>query len=212
MTKPYVNAFSDLTWIKDHKTRRLSCLHPEWALCLGGAYCVWEDILAFEKIYGKPWDGLVIAANDIGCHWPRDLDHWVSLHAYKFEKWIALRKEQGFEDGYVTWGCKPDDQFPDYRLSAWGGGSSGMFAAQVALELGCTRVVLMGIPMTQTPHFAETKESFHVVWVAANAHWRAWGQCRERFGDNVRSMSGKTRELFGEPTTEWLGGSTIPAR
>ena len=59
---------------------RLGLEHPEWAIVLGGADCVWDDVLAWEAIYGRRWDGLVAAANDIGCHWPRPLDHWATLH------------------------------------------------------------------------------------------------------------------------------------
>jgi len=195
--------YSDLTAVREHPTTR-TVAHPRWALCLGGASCVWDDVLAFETLYGKPWDGLVIAANDVGSHWPRDLDHWVSLHAYKLPRWQQQRAVFGFTSGYKTWGRRPDDRGVDYTICTWGGGSSGFMAAQVALEIGCKRVVLCGIPMTQTPHFAETRENFHVFWVAAHAHWGAWEKCRSRLGDNVRSMSGRTEKLLGAPTLAWL--------
>lgn len=200
--------YSDLTVIRADPARgRASCVHPEWAICLGGASCVWDDLLAFEALYGQQWDGLVIAVNDIGCHWPRDLDHWVTLHSDKFGAWLPQRAAYGFSTDYVTW-CRwyrPDIDV-DYRIKPWGGGSSGMLGAQVGIALGCSHVVLLGIPMTQTPHFAETLERFHSIWIAATAHWRAWTDNRGQFGDHVRSMSGKTRDLFGAPTLEWLQG------
>lgn len=183
---------------------------PEWAMCIGGGSCVWDDVLQWEAIYGQQWDGLVIAANDVGAHWPRPLHHWVTLHEAKLPRWWDLRERSGhpMEPRPVRWGhsarsSRMKSAHLDRCITAWNGGSSGMLAAQVALHLGCTRVVLCGIPMTMTPHFAETRERFHSQWLAANGHWKAWSRERGKLID-VRSMSGRTRELLGEPTREWL--------
>lgn len=182
---------------------------PEWALCLGGASCVWEDVLAWETMYGQQWDGLVIAANDIGSHWPRELHHWVSLHPDKFQKWEALRRAQQMPAcSYVTWGrdyrMKEAPQ-SDRVITPWPpGGSSGLLAIQVASLLGCTRAVLCGIPMTMTPHFQETKEMFGATWAASAGYWRAWNRNHHLMQGWVRSMSGRTQELLGAPTKEWL--------
>lgn len=191
----------------------MSGARPTWALCLGGADCVWEDVLAWERLYGQPWDGLVIAANDVGAHWPRELHHWVSLHPEKFERWRALRDAHGFAPLTDTyWASEARgrrfllDPVTTRRLVPWPGGSSGMFAVQVARELGCTRIVLCGIPLTATPHFSETHERFHAQWVAANGHWRAWTRYVDRMRGHVRSMSGRTAELLGTPTRTWLVG------
>ncbi len=183
--------------------------HPEWALCIGGASCIWDDVLAWETAYGRPWDGLVIAANDVGAHWPRDLHHWVTLHPNKLEKWEALRRQHQMPDsGWQTW-CQQSrwtkgKQWTTHAIVPWAGGSSGMLAVQVARALGCTRAVLCGIPMTQTPHFGETTERFHSHWVGANGHWRAWSRHRTNVLGWARSMSGRTQELLGTPTVEWL--------
>src|SRR5688572_6460764 len=53
---------------------------PHYALLLGGADCVWDDVNALESMLGSTWPGIVIAVNDIGAMWPRRLDHWCSLH------------------------------------------------------------------------------------------------------------------------------------
>lgn len=181
---------------------------PDIALVLGGASCVWDDVAALEAMYGGPWDGLVIAANDIGCHWPRELHHWVSLHPAKFEKWQALRIAEGQPAcAFQTWGRElrmKEPKITDHTRKAWNGGSSGMFAVQVAVDLLCRRVVLCGVPLTMTPHFGESKEAFGPQWAAANGHWRAWPREKERMLGIVKSMSGRTQELLGAPTLEWL--------
>lgn len=185
--------------------RRASLLHPEWALIIGGGSEIWKDVERWEKEYGQLWDGLVIAANDIGSYWPRPLDHWVSLHPDKFRTWRPARTTNGHPDGYVTWGRRLS-KVVDQQLTAWAGGSSGMLAAQLAFHLGCTKIILCGIPMTQTPHFAESTEfsKNRTTWTAAAGHWKAWERTKDRFEGKMRSMGGRTRELLGAPTKEWL--------
>jgi len=177
--------------------------HPRWALILGGAAGVWEEVVTWERLYGRPWDGLVVAVNDVGCHWPRALDHWVTLHPDKLAGWKALRAGYGHSDGYVTWGKaeRPVDRF----LHPWPGGSSGMYAIQVAKELGAVRAVLCGVPMTATPHFAEsTVHGTGAPWTAVAGHWRAWERQADKLLGWVKSMSGRSQELLGAPTLAWL--------
>lgn len=178
--------------------------HPEWAICLGGAACVWDDVLAWEAEYGHPWDGIVVAANDVGAHWPRVLHHWVTLHPNRLLRWQGLRTRHGFPNGYQTWGGKRRGEVAGMQfVEPWGTGSSGMLAAQVAYLVGCRRVVLCGIPMTPTEHFSESGERFGPTWYAAAGHWRAWPPLKDRLYF-VRSMSGRTQALLGQPTRTWL--------
>lgn len=175
------------------------------AMILGGASCVWDDVLALEALYGRPWDGLVVACNDIGSHWPRRLDHWVTLHAERLVGWQEVRKKYGHPNGYVTWGRKWQNR-TDRFLKPWAGGASGMYAAQVAYELGCRTVVLCGIPMTGTPHFSESLvHRDGQPWNAVAGHWRAWELHHNKLEGWCRSMSGRTQQLLSAPTREWLG-------
>jgi hypothetical protein len=182
-------------------------------LVLGGGDCVWEDVAAWEKQYGQEWDGLVIAANDIGSWWPRRLDHWVSLHPNKFVAWRQLRAVNGFPPASMIWG-RPQRQGEvllwDQEIVPWPGGSSGLLAVQVAQQLGCRRAVLCGVPMTTTGHFKESQENFGPsLWFGSAGHWTAWVRHQEHLQGWVRSMSGKTRELLGEPTAAWLTGQEV---
>ena len=201
----------DLSAVRAQRSRREECVTPDWAIVLGGADCVWDDVLAFT--YGiqpnrpTPWPGLWIAANDVGVHCA-PLDHWVSFHVNKFERWKQLRELERWQYPEPrTWGTLPG-QPVDFVALPWSGGSSGMLAVQVALHLGCTKIVLCGIPMVQAPHFLESQEFTPetTVWRESDLHWRAWVRVQAQgwFEGKVRSMSGRTRELFGAPTTEWL--------
>lgn len=196
------------------------------AMILGGAECVWEDVAALERMIGREWGGLVIAANDIGSHWPRRLDAWVSLHPNKFKKWIAARQRRGHPDGFTTYVKRGSGQrYGEVVVThKFGGGASGLLAVTVALHLGCTKVVLCGVPMEKIPHFAESE--VHVKgrpWSNVDAHRRKWRDHGAELAGIVKSMSmvydsktkkwrpSWTRQLLGAPTPEWLEGDNEQA-
>lgn len=191
-----------------------------WALVLGGADCVWEDLRALENLYGKHWDNLVIAVNDVACHWPRRLHHWVSLHPNRFKKWTSQRHANllaAVEDEHhhpVRWGrpARFDSErlYYDRELDEKCAGSSGMFAVQVARRIECTRVILCGVPMTATGHFRDSQEEFPHRWGSAHSLWPAWERTEPAMRGWVRSMSGRTRDLLGYPTREWLETDCSP--
>lgn len=69
------------------------------------------------------------------------------------------------------------------------------------------RVVLCGCPFDATGHHDDANGNYHdkELW-----DWFMRGHpYRAAVNDNVRSMSGKTRELFGYPTKEWLNEPCI---
>jgi hypothetical protein len=173
---------------------------PQWAVILGGGKYVWDEMAEWEKIYGRPWDGLIIAVNDVGVYWPRPFDHWVSLHAEKMARWQRERARAELPGEYHSWGTRP------YRhVTPWARGASGMLAVQVAQVVGCTRVVLCGMPMTVSPHFVESVEHGpEEVWWGADSHWLSWDKHAKKMQGWVRSMSGKTQKLLGRPTVAWL--------
>jgi hypothetical protein len=174
------------------------------ALILGGGSTVWTDLQALEALLGAPWDGIVIGVNDIICHWPRRLDYLVSLHPEHFQKWMNERATKGYPGDYETWTSRRSPYARRYTRS-WGGGSSGMLAVTVADALKCSHAVLCGVPMTKTPHFAEsTVHNPTKSWPTADGHFRAWQANVKRMQGWVKSMSGRTRDLLGEPTLEWL--------
>jgi len=178
------------------------------ALILGGAECVWEDIAGVERMIGRTWDGMLIAINDVGCLWPRRIDHWVSLHPDKFKVWIKERAKRGHPSGYETWGRRKRHD-TDHEIKSWAGGSSGLLAVAVAYELGASRIILAGVPLDTRPHFAESiVHRKGKKWSSAGAHFKSWRkpEVLGRLEGRVKSMSGRTRDLLGEPTREWLEG------
>lgn len=187
------------------------------AIVLGGAECVWMDLVALERTYGRRWDGLVVACNDVGVHYRGRIDAWTSLHADKLLKgdgrdpekrsWWRQRADNGYPmDGIVTYSRKGAYGADRDINEAVSGGSSGLLAVQVAWNMGADRVTLCGVPMTVTPHFAETECHTPTDWRSADSHWRAWKNNQKMLEGRVRSFSGRTRDVFGAPTYEWLAG------
>ena len=200
LSEPYTDA---ATAARYYPEWREGLLHPEWALVLGGGEFVWDEVLAWEALYGRTWDGLVVVANDAGSHWPRALDHWATLHPDRLRNWQDQRAAYGFSDGYETWGRSA--RHVDHCVRPWAGGSSGMLAIQVSQIVGCTKAVLCGIPMTPTPHFTESiLHASGRPWTSVAGHWRAWLIQMHRMQGWVRSMSGRTQETLGTPTLAWL--------
>jgi hypothetical protein len=149
-------------------------------MVVGGADCVWGDIVALaERGYT---DLPVFAVNDMGVDLAR-LDHWVTLHPEKLGAWQDARAAWGGSDAYVVWEYNGDD---------WGG-SSGLFAVRIAMDLGFKRVILCGVPMDDRPHVSGK------AWPNVGEFRPAWEERRELLAPVVRSMSGWTREQFGLP-------------
>lgn len=189
------------------------------ALVLGGANCVWLDVLRLQSMIGSLWPGPVIAVNDIGCYWPREIHAWVTLHPERLIEgddevrvpWIEQRRRRGYPGGYTTYANERSD-LVDKIMPHWVGGSSGLFAIAVAHEIGANKAVLCGVPMQKRfGHFSQSTLHDGGPWVHADDHWLAW---ERKFDQNdgrslylqnhVRSMSGRTRDVFGEPTAEWV--------
>lgn len=177
-------------------------------LILGGAACVWDDIAA----YTGPVDG-VVACNDIGADWPGELDAWVSLHPEKFRTagWVAKREANGFPRakrlfGYCTSVDRMRDEFRTPGLERLatdktkelGSGSSGLFAAEVALdELGFDNGVLCGVPLSKMPHYFDEAD-----WDQNRRFSKRWLKLPDDFKARLGSMSGWTREFLGGPDME----------
>lgn len=163
----------------------------------------------------------VIVVGMVGIIFPDPIDHWVSFHVELFDRWSKDRACAGHPPASCFWGavfkgnrlgemttsCKPLQYAPS------DGGSSGLLAVKgVAIEaLGVDRVVLAGIPMTAAGHHDPAcitdPERARGTWDEADKYWQTWITHFGILKNHVRSMSGRTRDVLGAPTREWLHGS-----
>jgi hypothetical protein len=174
------------------------------ALVVGSAACLPHDLAAARALFEPD---LVVAVNHAARDWEGPLDHWATMHPELMPRWLKDRRAKGLPDPGAFWTATrrllaPADHLQQYRRLHNRGGSSGMLAAFVALEVGAERSVLVGIPMDRSQGHYDNP----APWGEAGSYRRAWYQERENLR-TVRSMSGLTAELLGKPTKEWLDGA-----
>lgn len=183
------------------------------ALVIGCAEGVWKevriarDLCYFDAIY---------CVKLAGVHYRGGRFTWVGLHPEWMEDYKKQRAALGYHTAYETVAppdCelgtagkgKPADRRVSYRYPGMNASaSSGGYAAKVALEDGFERVVLAGVPMlAAAKHFTRKKE-----WAQRDGFTRGFKESVPFFAGRVRSMSGWSKELLGEPDPGWLNGVT----
>lgn len=180
------------------------------ALVLGGGEGVWREVEATEQMLGLDWWDIAVACNDVACHWPRPLDAWCTLHPEKMAGWKKARETNGHPPAseHIARHGKKTPAIDRTIRHPYGNGSSGLLAVAVAQDLGATHIILCGVPMKKSPYFAESDvHPEGKVFAGADAHWKKWRQHGSELDGVVKSMSGRTRELLGAPTREWLEDS-----
>jgi len=169
---------------------------------------MWDDIDAALEL--GEYDG-VVAAKLAGVLWPERLDAWVSLHPDRWEYDIDKRRRAGHPPALRLFAHEgaPEIDGIERTQYRWPGqkrsGSSGLFAAKVALEdLGFDRGVLCGIPLDKTAGRLD-KLAF---WPGASSFRQGFNEALPRINHRLCSMSGWTMQMLGRPTASWLRGGT----
>lgn len=172
------------------------------AFVLGGASSVWEEIEQARQL-AEP--DLIIATNHAGRDYPGPVDHWVSMHSDLLPHWASRRSLAGHPPAGQFWGAAHRQHLggPDKtRRIKSPGGSSGLLAVWVGLELECTHMILCGMPMHQNGrHF-----DHEARWREARQYWGAWTRALPVISGRVKSLGGETFKWLGGPTQEWLDG------
>lgn len=182
------------------------------ALVIGRAATVWDEVAQAKSL--TTFDKVVVI-NVAGCNYPGAIDYWVSYHPDFLAKWIEQRQRAGYPYSIATtqlWsgihrGRKLGSKGMKVLVSHfdWSGGSSGLLAVMVARQAAqCDKIVLCGIPMENTSRYDDTRP-----WREAMSYRQAWLDAKAQLAPYLRSMSGWTKEQFGEPTKEWLDVATL---
>lgn len=178
------------------------------ALVIGSANTLEEDERRARELFTPD---LLIACNHAARDHDGPLDHWVTMHPDLLPMWLADRRSHGRPDPGFFWRPRhrSDPNGIECRFIENWGGSSGLLCVAVALELGCARVVLAGVPMLpNAKHYDSDKR-----WDEARAYHRAWEQRLPYMQGRVKSMSGWTRDLLGSPEGgDWFGDHRPAAR
>ncbi len=167
------------------------------AVVVGGAECVWEEI---EKAKSLSTNIDFIITNDCIPLFPGECIA-ATLHPDKVTNWLIQRHNNNYSEPSEIW-THEQSRHPNRlikRLRDWGG-SSGLFAAQVAMHRGHDRILLCGVPMAAHIKHVTRKSR----WDACGAFVRAWDNHKGDLIGRVKSFSGWSKDLLGEPTQQWI--------
>jgi hypothetical protein len=181
------------------------------ALVIGCSADVWAEVAAAQAL--GTFDA-IYCAKMAGVHWKGGRFTWCGLHPEWQELYSGNRQDLGLHRDYETV-APPDSELGtagkgskiDRRVSyRWPGmdasASSGGYAAKVALHDGFNRVVLAGVPMdVGAAHFTRGKP-----WLQRDSFTIGFQKSVPFFAGRVRSMSGWSKQLLGEPDPAWLNG------
>lgn len=174
------------------------------ALVIGGGEAVWRDAavaraLVMDTLGVEP---INVGVNDAAAEFPGHLHHFATLHPERFPQWLDERRQRRLNTDFQTWthARRPPSlgaHFP--RTLPERGGSSGLFAVDVALHLGLQHIILCGVPMDASKHFRR-----RAAWRDVDSFRTAWRRAIPSLRGRVRSMGGWTEQELGAPTAEWL--------
>ena len=173
-------------------------------IIVGSAPC-WQEDLEAAREYAPDWPLMVV--NGIGSLYLDPIDLWVSIHGRELVKWMRLRAERGGDPDFVAYGNFTDRE-EDGGAIRWNrpnaGGSSGLHAVQLALEIGYERVLLCGMPLDGQQRCRSADGEAVEAICAYESYQIAWKKLEPELQGVVKSMSGWTQKLLGKPTKGWL--------
>lgn len=181
-------------------------------LIVGDATGVWEDVGRFEGM-GIEHDTMLI--NHVALAYPLPYQHFLAGDSHMADMQRVAKK---IPKKVIKHCWNPNSYGFDVRwirqakAAGWCGTTANL-AAKVAICLGYLKIVFAGIPMDNSGHWYDEylpendvkrqSDHRHHLW-----KWSELG-CRPQ-SRLMRSMSGNTKDLFGEPTVGWLLDIPIP--
>lgn len=165
-------------------------------LIAGSGRDLWADLAR------APESTHAMCVNFAGSFFPRPFEHWSTMHAENMPHWLAIRQAdlpQGhiWTHGLIPWHGELDHVESKWDLEA-GPGCSGLFGCYVGLAMGYDAIVLAGVPEDGIGHFYDPPGA-RGTYSNTGAE-EQWTYARDRvFAGRVKSLSGLTRALLGEP-------------
>jgi hypothetical protein len=168
-------------------------------LVAGSAPCLQEDALRFKGLATEDMKGechLMCIGLDA---FKKNFQPWTYVVTGHFEdiffikEYAKLQHRNGFK---IIHQSVNQDVKIAVPLDQWNGGSSALMGVIAGLGLGYNKIVLCGCPMEgpNPGHPGADYSMFQEKWIKEYL----------KLIPMVKSMSGFTKDLLGEPTAEWL--------
>jgi len=177
---------------------------------VGSAPCVWDDLAALSSIYRgqRPMysygnekaacDVMLIGYDSVDkCLWPAK--YFATYHPVEIVMSKERREKAGGNTDWTIISHQQQDGLVNIIIPLVGvpSGSSALLGVHAGIQEGYKKIVVCGCPLTGKNDKGNDYEVFRKGWEAKI----------NEIKDNVRCMSGWTKELAGAPTAEWLNGS-----
>jgi hypothetical protein len=149
----------------------------------------------------------VMAVNLSFLAWDGELEHLVSLHSEKLHHFHQLAKGLPVDRvQHIHTHCDRQCDAEQVWAIVDTNGTSSLYAIKIAILLGYSKIICCGMDLDGKYRFydnpyAKIPNNFSCEGIMYS--WREWAQ-NEHFKEKVRAISGKTKELFGVVTPEWL--------
>ena len=157
----------------------------------GCAECVFDDYRKAVDIFGK---ADIMCVNMSGVCF-KGVKHLVSLHSENIEGFLKAAMIRT-KTHIHTYSVK-SSPYTERIFPSTGSGSSGLYAAVIAVKLGYSRIILCGMPLSGDRKFYDTDDIEKPLGDRANI--LGWQSYKPLLSPFVRSMSGRTRDLLGFP-------------
>ena len=105
-----------------------------------------------------------------------------------FNTALEQRKNEGLNTDFPKYSFMTTGGFEHLPLPLHSAGD-GMYGVQLGIYFDYEKIILADCPLDDK----------------CEGDQEGWKEAYESLKDKVRSMSGFTKELFGEPTDEWIG-------
>jgi hypothetical protein len=166
---------------------------------VGSGGGMWED---YAKIKDEGFD---IMGVNVGGQFIPSLTHLFSWHCQQISAISKFRKAEFHGKEFLTHSVRAYDGI-DYVWYLSGGASmSGISAIDLCWLLGYRKIILCGVPMDDSGYFYGRAKNPEVC---DKYRQEEVLRLKQKFGDNVKSLSGYTKEIYGSPTREWLSAKT----
>jgi len=167
-------------------------------LILGTGRCLKDDL---SKCNEPVVD--VATVNDAAMYYPGYTKHIFAIHSEMIPHIKAMRAVRKYSSNSFTHTLYMPNRnhFSDF---AWDinpfGGTSAMLAVLAGLYMGYDHVILAGVPMDNSGHFWDIAEDEVMVGLDGENIRNFWKMMNDEvFNGRVKSLSGWTRELLGNP-------------
>lgn len=177
-------------------------------LIIGDGRGVLEDIGAWYDIAEGIVEYDTMCVNYSATICPHDIQHYAAGDAHmKDMRTVA----ESLPDSVLKHAWNANCPGFDIRWARNGrggwNGTSGNLALKIGLAFDYTRIVLAGCPMDNSGNWYSKIVAEDDIKAKKDHRHHLWKWCEiatRPIGKFVRSMSGNTRDLFGEPTRQWL--------